>query len=333
MKPIYAAFLLLGLVACGSADAPQLTPDEQQVLDDYRASKASDSAATNITSPPAPNRSTLALPDYFDCVREAGGTLIASHRGGPTDGYPENARETLEYGFAQGIRVFEIDVAETSDGMLTLMHDDRLNRTTTGSGYVADTSWADLSRMRLVDNNGKRTSFTPPKLSDILLWAKATGAIVELDKKNTTSFASIVSAVKAADAENNVALISYTDDQAAQIARLAPNMMLTATARGSRDIGKLVALGVNPKNLIAWTGSRSADPAAWQRNAKEGVESAFGTIGRPGERLDDVYWADGDGSEYQDLARRGLTLLSTDQPYRAAKAMTADDIARDSCGR
>ena len=333
MKPICAAFLFLGLVACAPADAPQLTPDEQKVLDDYRASKAISSTETTISDTPAPKRRALTLPAYFDCVRKAGGTLIASHRGGPAGGYPENALETLQYGFEQGIRVFEIDVAETSDGMLTLMHDDRLNRTTTGTGYVADTSWPDLSRMRLVDNNGDSTKFSPPKLSDVLIWAKESGAILELDKKNTTSFSNIASAVKAAGAEDNVLLISYTDEQATQIARIAPNMMLTATARGSRDIDKLISLGVTPENLVAWTGTRSADEAAWARNAKEGVESAFGTLGRPSERLDDVYWADGDGSEYQALADSGLTMLATDTPYRAADAMTADDVARESCER
>lgn len=333
MKPIYAALLLFGIVACERAEAPQLTPDEQQVLDAYRATKTTHSTATVISTAPAPKRPMLALPAYFDCVREAGGTLIASHRGGPIDGYPENALETLQYGFEQGIRVFEIDVAETSDGMLTLMHDDRLDRTTTGNGYVANTTWPHMSRLRLVDNTGTNTKFSPPKLSDVLLWAKESGAILELDKKNTTSFENIATAVKAAGAEENVLLISYTDDQAAQIARIAPSMMLTATARGSRDIDKLVALGVKPKNLVAWTGTRSANEAAWQRLRKEGVEAAFGTLGRPGERLDDIYWADGDGSEYQALAESGLTMLATDTPYRAAEAMTADDIARDNCGR
>jgi len=57
---------------------------------------------------------TADLPGFFDCVRESGGVLIASHRAGPAGSFPENALETLQYGFDKGIRVFEIDMATLS---------------------------------------------------------------------------------------------------------------------------------------------------------------------------------------------------------------------------
>jgi len=61
------------------------------------------------------------LPSLFDCVRESNGVLIASHRAGPAQGFPENALQTLGYGFSKGIRVFEIDIATSRDGVLFLM--------------------------------------------------------------------------------------------------------------------------------------------------------------------------------------------------------------------
>lgn len=283
-----------------------------------------------VATPPG---AALPLPDYFDCLRERGGVAIAAHRGGPAPGYPENAIETMQYNFDRGVRIFEIDIAETRDGVLVLMHDDRLNRTTTGRGHVSDTSWADMSGLRLVDNDGRRTDYSPPKLTDALLWARNTGAILELDRKKTTSFRNIAAAVRAAGAEQNVIFISYTDEEAAQIAAIDPDYMLTASARGSRDIEALEALGIDRTRLIAWTGTDRADAAAWGRNAREGVESAFGTLGRAGERLDDIYMADGDGSEYEDLANMGLVLLATDRPLEAAAAMTADDTGIEACGR
>ncbi len=161
--------------------------------------------------------------------------VIAAHRGGPDTGFPENAIETFQHGFDKGIRVFEIDVAETKDGVLTLMHDDRLNRTTTGSGYVSDTDWATMSGLELEDNDGRRTGCHPPKLTDALIWAKQTGAVLELDKKPTTSFRNIAAAVKAADAAENVIFISYNDDQAAEIA--------------ASKVGTVVAVSCNPATL------------------------------------------------------------------------------------
>ena len=275
----------------------------------------------------------LPLPQYFDCLREHKGVAIAAHRGGPDKGYPENAIETFQHGFERGIRVFEIDISETKDGVLTLMHDDRLNRTTTGTGYVSDTSWETMSGVFLEDNDGRRTAFHPPKFTDALLWAKKTGAVLELDRKPTTSFRNIAAAVEAAGARENVIFISYTDDQAAEIAAIDPGYMMTASAFGDRDVAKLEARGVDRAHLIGWTGTDHPNPTAWARLEQVGVEAAFGTLGRAGERLDDQYLADGDGSEYDDLAAEGLVLLATDEPYRVADLIEADDTGREACGR
>ena len=297
---------------------------------DERAPTDAQPDAADAVSLPAIN--TGDLPGFFDCVRDSGGVLIASHRAGPAPGYPENALETLQYGYAQGIRIFEIDIATSRDGVLFLMHDRSLGRTTTTGGAVADKDWNDIARSRLVDNDGKTTSFHPPKLTDVLLWAKDTGAVLELDKKETTGWRSVISAVRAADAGNNVLLITYNDKDAGLVQRLAPNMMLTAGARGGRDLAKLEALGVNSEMVVAWTGTRSPDKGAWQRNAREGVESAFGTLGRKSERLDTEYWADGDPSEYRKMIRDGLVMLATDEPYRLADAIVEDDRALNACG-
>ena len=294
---------------------------------------ASDVPGTRCYEPPAalPAINTGDLPGFFDCVRESGGLLIAAHRAGPAPGYPENALETLQYGFDRGIRVFEVDVATSRDGGVFLLHDRSLGRTTTASGQVADTDWAEISSARLVDNNGKVTNFHPPTLTSALTWAVDTGAVLEIDKKETTGWRSIIQSVRAARAQSNVLLITYSDEDAGQVQRIDADIMLTASVRGSRDLGKLEDLGVTPKMVVGWTGTREPDPAAWARNAAEGVESAFGTLGRRGERLDDEYWADGNPSEYRDMVRDGLVLLATDEPYRVAAALTEDDRALNAC--
>jgi glycerophosphoryl diester phosphodiesterase len=272
------------------------------------------------------------LPLFFDCVRETGGVLIASHRGGPAPGYPENALETLQFGGTQGLIIHEIDVAESRDGVLFLMHDRTLGRTTTGSGAVADTDWETIARLNLKDNDGQITAFTPPKLSDVLLWAKSAGVMVELDKKPTTSFRNIISHVRAAGAEQNVLLITYNDAQAVEVARLAPDLMMTAGLNSAAHQAELEQAGVNFDHVVAWLGIENPNPRAFEAIGRRGVEAAFGTLGRPGERLDDIYWADGDPSEFQALIDGGLTLLATDVPYRTAAALTADDDVVATCG-
>jgi glycerophosphoryl diester phosphodiesterase len=288
--------------------------------------------AVSETSFTAPQAISLApLPGLFDCLRETGGTLVAAHRGGGAPGYPENAIETMQYGLDQGIRVFEIDVATSRDGVLFLHHDDRFGRTSQGNGYVSDTDWADIAELRLKDTDGERTDFHPPKLTDVLLWAKQSGAIVELDRKKTTGFREIVEAVKAAGAEGNVLMISYSDEEAGAIAKIDSALMMTASVRGERDVAKLEALGVDRTRIVGWTGTREPDPPAFERLNAIGVEAAFGTLGRAGERLDDQYWADEDGSEYQRLVDDGVVLIATDEPYRVAEWLTSDDDGWAAC--
>lgn len=273
------------------------------------------------------------LPELFDCLRETGGVLVSAHRAGPAPGYPENALETLQNGLAGGVRAFEVDVSESRDGVLFLHHDARFGRTARGDGYVADTDWADIAKLRLKDVDGEMTRFHPPKLTDVLLWARTHGALLKLDRKETTGFRDIIEAVHAAGAEHNVMIVSYSDEEAGAIAKLDQTLMLTASARGDRDIGKLEALGVDRTRLIAWTGTREPDPPAFERLIKEGVEPAFGTLGRAGERLDDQYWDDGDGSEYQRLVDDGVVIIDTDRPREVADFLLADDEGWERCGR
>lgn len=297
---------------------------------------SSDDTVTDLVEVSEPEMAKLnlgPLPDFFDCVRENNRLLIASHRAGPAPGYPENAIETMDYGLQQGILIHEIDVVESRDGVLFLLHDRTLGRTTTGDGSVADTDWETIQSLNLKDNDGTITAFTPPKLSDVLLWAKQTGAIVELDKKPTTSFRNIISHVRAAGAEDNVVLITYNDNQAIEVANLAPDLMMTAGLDSRDHQTELEAAGVNFDHVVAWLGTRNPNPRAFEAIGNRGIEAAFGTLGRPGDRLDDQYWADGNPSEFQDLVDGGLTLLATDAPYRTAAALSADDDVLETCGQ
>lgn len=328
--PAIVATVSLGLVAC-QPQAGEFNPPTQ----DATSMSESDSAdpARVETMGVRDTYELGALPVFFDCVREAGGMLIASHRGGPAPGYPENALETLQYATDQGLIIHEIDVAESRDGVLFLMHDRSLGRTTTGDGAVADTDWAVIQSLNLKDNDGQITEFTPPKLSDVLLWAKQAGVIVELDKKPTTSFRNIISQVRAAGAEQNVILITYNDNQAEEVARLAPDLMMTAGVDSREHQEALEAAGVDFDKVIAWMGTSNPNPRAFEAVGRRGVEAAFGTLGRRGERLDDDYWADGDPSEYRALADGGLTLLATDEPYRVAEALSVDELAISACAK
>lgn len=72
-------------------------------------------------------------------------TLIA-HRGFSSDA-PENTYDAFDLAIQNGFNNIETDVQLTSDGVPVLIHDDTLDRTTSGSGLVAVASLAYLNSL------------------------------------------------------------------------------------------------------------------------------------------------------------------------------------------
>jgi glycerophosphoryl diester phosphodiesterase len=68
---------------------------------------------------------------------------IMGHRGAAA-GAPENTLDSLRLAADQGAPMVEFDVKLTADGAPILMHDEDLDRTTTGRGPVAATALADI---------------------------------------------------------------------------------------------------------------------------------------------------------------------------------------------
>jgi glycerophosphoryl diester phosphodiesterase len=60
---------------------------------------------------------------------------------------PENTLAALRHGAQFGYRMFEFDVKLSGDGVLVLMHDPVLERTTNGSGRVAGIGYSELARL------------------------------------------------------------------------------------------------------------------------------------------------------------------------------------------
>lgn len=245
---------------------------------------------------------TPALAAYFDCVRESG-VAISAHRAVSADDQPENSIAAIEAtGRAIPGAILEIDAALTRDGALVLMHDETLDRTTTGTGRVADLTLTEVRQARLKASNGALTTVPPPTLAEALDAAGRVGAIASIDLKPSDEAATlalaraVIDVVRQAGAADRVILITYSAEAARAVGALAPEMMLSAGVNALSDLD-----GLNAPQVLAWTGTREARPDLWSALKARGVEAQFGTLGREGRRLDDVYARDGDVSEYRAL--------------------------------
>jgi glycerophosphoryl diester phosphodiesterase len=73
--------------------------------------------------------------------------LRIGHRGAAGHA-PENTLLSIETGLSLGAEVIEIDVHRSLDGEVIVMHDERVDRTTTGSGYIRDMTLAQLRALK-----------------------------------------------------------------------------------------------------------------------------------------------------------------------------------------
>jgi len=278
--------------------------------------------------------SSPVLASYFDCVRERG-IAISAHRGQSADDQPENSIAAIEAtGRAVPGAIVELDAVLTRDGGLVLMHDDSMDRTTTGHGKVADLTVAEIQAARLRAPDGTLTAAAPPTLAQALAAAGRVGAITSIDLKPADEAATlnlaraVIAEVRRAGAADRVILITYSAETAREVAALAPEMMVSA---GTKSIAALD--GLNRPQILGWTGAGEPNPALWAQLKAAGVEAQFGTLGAAGRRLDDRYAEDGDVSEYRDLYDQGVTIIATDTPLAVKGVLAAEVAAAATCKR
>ncbi|HEX9951391.1 MAG TPA: glycerophosphodiester phosphodiesterase family protein [Rubricoccaceae bacterium] len=248
--------------------------------------------------------------------------LVSAHRGAPVEGLPENAVPTFEHTLNYAPALIELDVRRTADGVLMLMHDETLDRTTTGQGRVDATPFAAVRALRLLDVRGVMTSFRVPTLAEALAWAEGR-AIIMLDVKEDVPYPELVAAVRAAGAENRVVVIVYSLDDHRAVGALAPDLNVSATVETLAETEALLASGVDLSRTIAFVGVGRADPAVVARLHAAGIRAQVGTF-----PLDATADAATNPSVYTPFLDADADVLSTDNIRSASEAIRAFTTAR-----
>ena len=88
------------------------------------------------------------------------------------------------------------------------MHDDKLDRTSTGTGLIGSYTYKELQNFNLKDNDGKVTTFKIPTLEEVLTWGK-NKVLFTIDIKRGVPYAKIVAAVRKTKSESNSIIITY----------------------------------------------------------------------------------------------------------------------------
>lgn len=293
---VFAALLFVG---CGASQplesVTELNRDQNQKLGQNGSSLHDVSLAT-----------------LLDCAREEGVTLLQAHRAGPRPGIAENSIGAIDAALKDGAVFVEIDIARTADGTLILMHDDTLDRTTTGTGSLAEISSAVSNSLRLVDNSGQETDEPIPSLADALRALDGRG-IAQLDRKRSVTIDELVSAVENRGALERVMFITYSLEEAIELHRRSPDAMISTGLESMADLARLDAEGVPRSQIAVWLGLGNGQPSLDASLADAGIETSYGNFA-----------AESDGSaDYRLMAANGAEILSVDNVPAASRSLEA----------
>jgi glycerophosphoryl diester phosphodiesterase len=147
---------------------------------------------------------------------------------------PENTFASFERGLELGADWIELDVHMSRDGELIVIHDETLDRTTNGHGYVKDQTLAELKQLDA--GNGERI----PTLEEVLDWAKAKRVTLDIEIKNAPLYyegieARVVEALDARGMSEGVVVISF-DHHAVKRVKELDSRVMTGVLYAARPV-------------------------------------------------------------------------------------------------
>ncbi|MEV8034505.1 glycerophosphodiester phosphodiesterase family protein [Streptomyces sp. NPDC086182] len=149
---------------------------------------------------------------------------------------PENTLRSFVAAQNAGLDLIELDLHLSKDGALVVMHDAEVDRTTDGSGPIAEKT---LGELRTLDaGRGERV----PVFEEVL---EAVGTPLQAEIKDVAAARSLAEVMHRHDLIGRVEVSSFHDEAIAEIARLVPGVRtaLIASRYGTDVVDRAVEVG------------------------------------------------------------------------------------------
>jgi glycerophosphoryl diester phosphodiesterase len=179
---------------------------------------------------------------------------VIAHRGG-RGLWPENTLHAFRKAADLGVDVLEMDIRQTADGVLVVLHDETVDRTTDGRGSVAALT---LSRLRELDAgyrwspDGGKThphrgqGLTVPSLREIFSALPGARMNLEIKTRDGTLSKPLCQLIREHRMEQLVVVASFGQDAMDAFRSACPGVATAATAEEARQLFRLTALFLDP---------------------------------------------------------------------------------------
>jgi glycerophosphoryl diester phosphodiesterase len=235
-------------------------------------------------------------------------TLILAHRGYAAE-YPENTMLAFKEAKKASAEGLELDVQLTKDGELVVIHDEKVDRTTDGTGLVKDYNFKDL---RKLDARFKFKSLPKneqiPALDEVLEWLSGTGMVCNIELKNSIipyegMEEKVINMVRSYDLSDRVIISSFNHYSIVHSYLLAPEIEIAPLLSEGLYMPWIYAQSIKAKGFHPhW---RAAPDQIVQASLESGIEIRPYTVNRE--------------AELERLFKVNCSAIITDDPAKASR--------------
>lgn len=243
--------------------------------------------------------------------------LISGHRGGPDKNAPENSIEAMANTLSFTPATFEIDPRLTKDSVVVLLHDDTLDRTTTGHGKLNSYTLEEVKKLKLKDVNGNVTPYRIPTLEEAIVWAKGKTVLI-LDKKDVP-LATTAKLIKKHHAEAWVMITVHNAKEARFYYDDNKDVMFEAFVKTKKALEEYEKAGIPWAQIMAYVGpqDKPENKEIFDLLHQRGVMCMISTA----PIYDKLPAAEERAKAYAQIIKSGADVIEADRAIEAAAAI------------
>ncbi len=234
--------------------------------------------------------------------------LTVAHRGDPA-GAPENTLPAFESALRAGVDVLELDLQLSADGEAVIIHDETVDRTTNGTGAIAELSLAELQALDAGSWYGSGwRGVTIPTFSEFLPLLQRSSASAIIEFKGVwpaDGVAPVIAAIYRFGVQDRVVLASFETETLLELAREAPSLPRAIIVRRLPDDPVALAAAHGASAVITSMRSFQVEPEAAQQLREAGLMMIVYTLNR--------------GDLWLAARELGIDAIVTDAPRRLAQ--------------
>jgi glycerophosphoryl diester phosphodiesterase len=245
--------------------------------------------------------------------------LVIAHRGGRRL-WPENTLFAYQKADELGVDLIEMDLHSTQDGVLVMMHDDTVDRTTDGSGAIQDFTLAELKQLdagyQWTDDEGASYPYrgqgvVVPTMAEVFTALPDARLNIEIKQEEPSIVQPFCELIREYGMAKNVLIASFDQDTIRHFRQVCPEV---ATTAGEDEVRVLYGLS------FAYLGNLYS-PASEAVQVPEYSGSIHVLIPRfvraaQGRNLDVHIWTINEPEELQRMLDLGVDGIITDYPDR-----------------